>query len=69
MPHCASGILEALMPRAVPPVRSQDFDSCALAAESSACSGLPPDMAPVRRSDTKHQVPKIVLALGWMALA
>ena len=37
-------------------------------AVSSACSADPPDMAPVRRSDTKGQVPKIAGAPGRMAL-
>ena len=39
----------------------------AAAAESSACSGLPPDIAPVRRSETKHQVPKIAGCPGLIA--
>ena len=35
---------------------------------SRACSALPPDMAPVRRSETKGQVPKIAGAPGLIAL-
>lgn len=56
------------MPQAVPVGRLKKLPICAQAEDRIACSGEPPLIAPVRKSDTNGQVPMIAGAPGLIAL-
>ena len=55
------------MPHPVPMGSPKWWPTWAQAADRMPCSGEPPDMAPVRRSETKGQVPRIAGAPGLIA--